>query len=73
VGFIDPSVHETMPGWPLRNLLTLLSIRFKVHQIRILCWKSEVDSGLSDKSVVVDLKLANDRATEDRVSFNGGE
>jgi len=56
-----------MPGWPLRNLLTLLSIRFGVKQIRLLCWKNETGSG-TDKSVVADLKVAEDHNQSGHVS-----
>ncbi|UZJ55215.1 hypothetical protein CBS101457_004535 [Exobasidium rhododendri] len=63
VGFIDPSPHRTMPGWPLRNLLTFLSIRFGVTQIKVLCWKMETGAGV-DKSVMVDLQVANDEGIQ---------
>ncbi|PWN35749.1 E1-like protein-activating [Meira miltonrushii] len=45
IGFIDPSALSDTPGWPLRNLLSLLSIRFDVQKIRVVCWRNEVESG----------------------------
>ncbi|MCO5585493.1 hypothetical protein L7F22_039426 [Adiantum nelumboides] len=36
IGFIDPSALSNTPGWPLRNLLSLLSVRFNVQRIRAM-------------------------------------
>lgn len=55
IGFIDPSALSNTPGWPLRNLLSLLSVRFNVQRIRAVCWRNEVESGLYDKSIVAEL------------------
>ncbi|KAK0529410.1 Autophagy protein 7 [Tilletia horrida] len=41
VGFIDPSAQPATPGWPLRNLLAYLALRFRVARIRVLCWKED--------------------------------
>jgi hypothetical protein len=71
MGFIDPSPHRTMPGWPLRNLLTLLSIRFGVKEIRVLCWKKEAGGG-QDLSVVVDLRTAKEDNQGAQVSSSSG-
>lgn len=38
VGFIDPSSSES-PGWPLRNLLYLITYTFKVSNIKVLCYR----------------------------------
>ncbi len=38
VALLDPSSHPQQPGWPLRNLLLLLRLRFKVRRIRVLRW-----------------------------------
>ena len=47
VAFIDPSSHAAQPGWPLRNLLLLLAVRFGVKSIKVLRW-------LDDASVLHD-------------------
>lgn len=72
VGFIDPSPHKTMPGWPLRNLLTLLNVRFNVEEIRVLCWKSGA-KGASDRSVLVELESVKASTVEGCVSSRGSE
>ncbi|CAD6884834.1 unnamed protein product [Tilletia controversa] len=45
VAFVDPSANPSIPGWPLRNLLAFLALRFRVSRVRVLCWKE--DSGRS--------------------------
>lgn len=40
--FADPSSHATAPGWPLRNVLSLLLLRFKARTIRVICWRDEL-------------------------------
>lgn len=42
--FIDPSPHAQSPGWPLRNMLTYLSVRFSISRIRVICWKDSLAS-----------------------------
>lgn len=37
--FVDPSQHCEAPGWPLRNILTMLHVRYGIHECRVLCWK----------------------------------
>ncbi|CAO1630592.1 unnamed protein product [Parajaminaea phylloscopi] len=44
VVFVDPSSHPSAAGWPLRNLLALLSVRFNVRAIKILCWRDELEA-----------------------------
>lgn len=41
MGFVDPSASPQNPGWPLRNLLTYLRVRFPntTNKIQILCWR----------------------------------
>lgn len=44
VGFVDPSGSPQTPGWPLRNLLAYLHVRFGVKQAQVICWRDEVGS-----------------------------
>lgn len=39
VAFVDPCPLPTNPGWPLRNLLTLLSHRLHLDSATILCYR----------------------------------
>ncbi|KDN42004.1 hypothetical protein RSAG8_07049, partial [Rhizoctonia solani AG-8 WAC10335] len=46
LGFVDPSANPQSPGWPLRNLLTLVNIRFGIEgPLKVLAWRdTEVTS-----------------------------
>lgn len=73
VGFIDPSPLSSTPGWPLRNLLTLLAIRFKVTRIRVLCWRDKL-GGDYEKSIIGTVCCKGDggsQAQEKLVEFDG--
>ncbi len=37
--FTDPSTYPTHPGWMLRNLLVMVSYRWKLKKIQILCYR----------------------------------
>lgn len=37
--FRDPCALATNPGWPLRNLLVLASVRWKIGSLRVLCFR----------------------------------
>ncbi|GBG63923.1 hypothetical protein CBR_g39927 [Chara braunii] len=39
VAFFDPCHLPTHPGWPLRNLLVLASVRWRVQRLRVLCYR----------------------------------
>jgi len=39
VCFADPSTYDTYPGWMLRNLLVLISRRWKLDRVQILCYR----------------------------------
>ena len=56
--YVDPSPHEESPGWPLRNVLTYLLVRFGVRRIRTVCWKDPLDGigpHTPSRSVVADI------------------
>lgn len=75
VGFIDPSPHPTTPGWPLRNLLTLLAVRFRVKRIRVLCWKDDVASFdvHTSRGVVADVFMEAMERDDKQLVFQGSE
>lgn len=75
VGFIDPSSHPTTPGWPLRNLLTLLAVRFRVNRIRVLCWKDDVANFdvHTSRSVVADVIMEEMERDDKQLVFQGSE
>ncbi|KAJ3182712.1 Autophagy protein 7 [Geranomyces variabilis] len=39
VGFVDPSSQPANPGWPLRNFLILLRVRWGVTAARVICFR----------------------------------
>ncbi|KAI9484376.1 hypothetical protein BDB00DRAFT_855958 [Zychaea mexicana] len=39
VGFADPSNRDTIPGWPLRNLLALLHEKHGIRKLNVLCYR----------------------------------
>ncbi|CAM9460841.1 unnamed protein product [Choristocarpus tenellus] len=41
-GFFDPSAEPGIPGWPLRNLLVLISVRWGVRKAKVLCYRGLV-------------------------------
>ncbi|CAM9183473.1 unnamed protein product [Discosporangium mesarthrocarpum] len=41
-GFVDPSTKPGIPGWPLRNLLVLLSARWGLSRASVLCYRGLV-------------------------------
>jgi ubiquitin-like modifier-activating enzyme ATG7 len=42
LGFIDPCPLNTNPGWPLRNLLLLAAVQFKLPNVNVLCFRDVV-------------------------------
>ncbi|CAO1627379.1 unnamed protein product [Sympodiomycopsis kandeliae] len=51
--FVDPSTSPGVPGWPLRNLLALLSIRYGVRDIKVICWRDDLAGTTSDHNSIV--------------------
>jgi ubiquitin-like modifier-activating enzyme ATG7 len=39
LAFYDPCHLATNPGWPLRNLLALASVRWDVTHVQVLCYR----------------------------------
>lgn len=56
--FIDPSQHTHAPGWPLRNILTLVHVYLQRTEVRVLCWKDPLGAATAAPlSVVATLVL----------------
>ena len=53
--FLDPSNHPAAAGWPLRNVLAYLSVRFGVTKVKVICWRdgSALDGKQEPQSKVV--------------------
>ncbi|KAG8714567.1 Autophagy protein 7 [Ceratobasidium sp. 423] len=46
LGFVDPSANPQSPGWPLRNLLTLVNVRFRIKgPLKVLAWRDTEVTG----------------------------
>jgi ubiquitin-like modifier-activating enzyme ATG7 len=73
--FIDPSATASVPGWPLRNFLALLSVRFQVKKIRVICWRDELDEhAVGQRSIVGNIFLPDEEVqTGNRVVKGDGE
>lgn len=68
VCFADPSTYDTYPGWMLRNLLVLVSQKWKLGRVQILCYRDiparrheahsmilRLEQALSDATATVEL------------------
>ncbi|XP_072952894.1 ubiquitin-like modifier-activating enzyme atg7 [Typha angustifolia] len=45
-GFYDPCHLPNNPGWPLRNFLIFISLRWKIERVQFLCYREK--HGLAD-------------------------
>lgn len=64
--FVDPSSHDTAPGWPLRNLLNLFAVRWGVKKLRVICWRDELSftsMGGKSASLMGTVLLPTDKAS----------
>ncbi|KAL8594890.1 hypothetical protein ACOMHN_038453 [Nucella lapillus] len=61
-GFCDPSTLDSNPGWPLRNLITLLAFHCgsQVKDIEVVCFRDRSRQGQREvrHSLVVSVKLS---------------
>lgn len=70
--FIDPSATASVPGWPLRNFLALLSVRFQVRKIRVICWRDELDEhAVGQRSIIGNVFLPDDEGQNGNRVFKG--
>ncbi|KAM0858733.1 hypothetical protein ACQ4PT_047657 [Festuca glaucescens] len=45
-GFYDHGCHKDYPGWPLRNYIAFLSLRWKIEKVQFLCYRETRRRGL---------------------------
>lgn len=57
VAFVDPSTYEEHPGWPLRNLLMLIRMRFRLSKVQILCYRDIQSRRHEARSIVLPLVM----------------
>ncbi|KAK4657876.1 Autophagy protein 7 [Podospora pseudocomata] len=57
VAFVDPSNYPEHPSWPLRNLLVLISHRYRLKKVQILCYRDTQARRHEARSIVLPLSL----------------
>ncbi|RWS28886.1 ubiquitin-like modifier-activating enzyme ATG7 [Leptotrombidium deliense] len=60
--FADPCTNSRHPGWPLRNLLTLIFVKFRLESCLILSYR--LQSNDCSESLLFDVKLTNASTNE---------
>lgn len=61
LAFSDPSTLDNFPGWPLRNLLTLVAVHWSnlhMQTFEVLCYRERVKDGKRDSSHSIVIQLA---------------
>ena len=64
VCFADPSTYESYPGWMLRNLLVLVSRKWKLRQVQILCYRDIQARRHEAHSIILPLEQCESRTSE---------
>ena len=63
VAFADPSTYSEYPGWMLRNLLIIVSHRWKLQKIQILCYR-DVQARRDDaRSIIMPIRSSSPSTT----------
>ena len=57
VGFADPSSLLSNPGWPLRNFLLLLKVKFLVSKISVICYREVNGKHDISASIIMQIEL----------------
>ncbi|KAL8658938.1 MAG: hypothetical protein Q9202_007355 [Teloschistes flavicans] len=71
--FADPSTYKEYPGWMLRNLLVLISKRWGLDKVQVLCYR-DIQSRREDaRSLVLQLKLNSDAVYGRRTDDSGND
>ncbi|OBT56430.1 E1-like protein-activating enzyme G [Pseudogymnoascus sp. 24MN13] len=55
IAFADPSTYPQNPGWMLRNLLVLVRQRYKLDNVRILCFRDVQSKRHEARSIILNL------------------
>jgi len=71
--FVDPSPMPSNPGWPLRNLLVLLSRRWALSSVSVLCLRDLAESAQEMTSSVLDLEIPCGAGEGDSLTVVGWE
>eukprot|EP01127_Copromyxa_protea_P019911 TRINITY_DN6559_c0_g1_i1.p1 TRINITY_DN6559_c0_g1~~TRINITY_DN6559_c0_g1_i1.p1 ORF type:complete len:654 (-),score=162.07 TRINITY_DN6559_c0_g1_i1:34-1746(-) len=59
-GFMDPGNTEGVPGWPLRNFLMLLNVKFGLKKAKVISFKyNRKDAAGSTTPLLLDLTLSD--------------
>ncbi|KAK4226502.1 hypothetical protein QBC38DRAFT_480253 [Podospora fimiseda] len=64
VSFMDPSTYPEHPSWPLRNLLVLVSHRFRLDKVQILCYRDSHARRHEAQSIIIPLSVDLADSTE---------
>ena len=62
--FTDPSTYPKYPGWMLRNLLVMVSRRWRLDKIQILCYRDTHARRDGAKSIILRLEQESPGSTE---------
>lgn len=62
VCFADPSTYPNNPGWMLRNLLVLVRQRWKLSEVKILCYRDTHLRREHPSSVILNLQCGKEPA-----------
>jgi ubiquitin-like modifier-activating enzyme ATG7 len=57
VCFVDPSNYAENPGWMLRNLLVLISQRWKLDKVQVLCYRDVHSRREEPRSIILNLEV----------------
>ena len=68
--FADPSTYSEHPGWMLRNLLIIVSRRWKLQKVQILCYR-DVQARRDDaRSIIMPIRSTSPSTTLSEVEFS---
>lgn len=57
-GFYDPCHLKTNPGWPLRNFLTFICLRWKLQKVRFFCYRERLGLANLEVSLIGDALIS---------------
>ncbi|KAG2182354.1 hypothetical protein INT43_007284 [Umbelopsis isabellina] len=57
IGFVDPSGLAENPGWPLRNLLAHVNVRYGLQKLQVLCVRDQLSKNDLSLSLLLDIEL----------------
>ena len=63
VAFADPSTDASHPGWPLRNLIAFLYVKYRCSTLNVIAIR--IRSNCIDESLLFEINLAHDQPFDD--------